>query len=392
MRKFLGLFLVAMTLSIYDACAQFTVESENKEAKQKVEFKPIQIKNNMNVETDYYSEAREKAERKRIRQERNAFSLSMSLQGTMASYNDAWGGDNSTAVQATIGFNHTYAKDKFNINTQGEARMGYNRVRVDVKDEESGEVTRKGIWFKNVDQFWLQTRPGRKINDHWSYTATGRIESQLAKVYKSRTAQEDTDVTKAFLAPADVSLSLGFTYKSNSKKWPITLTLDALSTNGTLVYNDDLKKIYEDKNATSYFGVDIDKHATFSGGSQIQFDLNSRKWGKKGWLSYRTQVIAYYGWITNVMNNSKINDYERYLDELEAWEAAGSNKDTKPASVPRHIRLHPTVGWKNWINLKLSNYISTSFYHELQYNKAQNTAVRMYSTLTIGLSYTFNSK
>lgn len=392
MRKFLGLFLVAMTLSIYDACAQFTVESENKEAKQKVEFKPIQIKNNMNVETDYYSEAREKAERKRIRQERNAFSLSMSLQGTMASYNDAWGGDNSTAVQATIGFNHTYAKDKFNINTQGEARMGYNRVRVDVKDEESGEVTRKGIWFKNVDQFWLQTRPGRKINDHWSYTATGRIESQLAKVYKSRTAQEDTDVTKAFLAPADVSLSLGFTYKSNSKKWPITLSLDALSTNGTLVYNDDLKKIYEDKNATSYFGVDIDKHATFSGGSQIQFDLNSRKWGKKGWLSYRTQVIAYYGWITNVMNNSKINDYERYLDELEAWEAAGSNKDTKPASVPRHVRLHPTVGWKNWINLKLSNYISTSFYHELQYNKAQNTAVRMYSTLTIGLSYTFNSK
>lgn len=392
MRKFLGLLLVAMTLSIYDACAQFTVESENKEAKQKVEFKPIQIKNNMNVETDYYSEAREKAERKRIRQERNAFSLSMSLQGTMASYNDAWGGDNSTAVQATIGFNHTYAKDKFNINTQGEARMGYNRVRVDVKDEESGEVTRKGIWFKNVDKFWLQTRPGRKINDHWSYTATGRIESQLAKVYKSRTAQEDTDVTKAFLAPADVSLSLGFTYKSNSKKWPITLSLNALSTNGTLVYNDDLKKIYEDKNATSYFGVDIDKHATFSGGSQIQFDLNSRKWGKKGWLSYRTQVIAYYGWITNVMNNSKINDYERYLDELEAWEAAGSNKDTKPASVPRHVRLHPTVGWKNWINLKLSNYISTSFYHELQYNKAQNTAVRMYSTLTIGLSYTFNSK
>lgn len=392
MRKFLGLLLVAMTLSIYDACAQFTVESENKEAKQKVEFKPIQIKNNMNVETDYYSEAREKAERKRIRQERNAFSLSMSLQGTMASYNDAWGGDNSTAVQATIGFNHTYAKDKFNINTQGEARMGYNRVRVDVKDEESGEVTRKGIWFKNVDKFWLQTRPGRKINDHWSYTATGRIESQLAKVYKSRTAQEDTDVTKAFLAPADVSLSLGFTYKSNSKKWPITLSLDALSTNGTLVYNDDLKKIYEDKNATSYFGVDIDKHATFSGGSQIQFDLNSRKWGKKGWLSYRTQVIAYYGWITNVMNNSKINDYERYLDELEAWEAAGSNKDTKPASVPRHVRLHPTVGWKNWINLKLSNYISTSFYHELQYNKAQNTAVRMYSTLTLGLSYTFNSK
>ena len=392
MRRILALLVVVMAFSTVDVFAQFTVESENKEVKQKVEFKPIQIKDKMNVETYYYSEAREKAERRRIRQERNAFSLSMSLQGSMASYNDAWGGDNSTSVQATISFNHTYAKDRFNINTQGEARMGYNRVRVDVKDEESGETHRKGIWFKNIDQFWLQTRPGRKINDRWSYTATARIQSQLAKVYKSRTAQEDTDITKAFLAPADVSLSVGITYKPGSKKWPITVSLNALSTNGTLVYNDELKKLYEERKATSYFGVDIDKHATFSGGSQVQFDLNSRKWGKKGWLTYRTQVIAYYGWITNVMNNSKIKDYEKYKNDLAAWEAAGSNKDTKPASVPRHERLHPTVGWKNWVTLKLSNYISTNFYHELQYNKAQNTAVRMYSTLTLGLSYTFNSK
>lgn len=392
MKRFFVIFLAVMAFSTIDAFAQFTVESENKEAKQKVEFKPIKITGGMNVEADYYSEAREKAERRRIRLQRNTFSLTTKLQGSMTSYNDAWGGDNSTSVQATINFNHTYAKERFNINTQGEARMGYNRVRVDVKDDESGETTRKGIWFKNVDQFWLQTRPGRTINDHWSYTATARIQSQLAKVYKSRTAQEETDVTKAFLAPADVSLSLGFTYKSNHKKWPITLSLNALSTNGTLVYNDDLKRIYEDKNATSYFGVDIDKHAIFSGGSQVQFDLNKRSWGKKGWLTYRTQVIAYYGWITNVMNNSKIKDYEKYQNDLEAWEIAGSNPDTKPKSVPRHERLHPTVGWKNWITLKLSNYISTDFYHELQYNKAQNTAVRMYSTLTIGLSYTFKNK
>ena len=64
-----------MAFSTVDVFAQFTVESENKEVKQKVEFKPIQIKDKMNVETDYYSEAREKAERKRIRQERNALGL-----------------------------------------------------------------------------------------------------------------------------------------------------------------------------------------------------------------------------------------------------------------------------------------------------------------------------
>ena len=96
--------------------------------------------------------------------------------------------------------------------------------------------------------------------------------------------------------------------------------------------------------------------------------------------------------ITNVMKIGKIRDYEKYQKDLSAWEAAGSNPDTKPAAVPRHERLDPTVSWKNWITLKLSNYISTNFYHELQYNKAQNTAVRMYSTLTIGLSYKFTSK
>lgn len=392
MKRYLVVLLAIMALSVVDAYAQFTVESENKEAKQKVEFKPIQIKGGMNVAADYYSEARAKAERIRLRQERNAFSFKVDLQGSMASYNDAWGGDNSTSIQATFNFNHTYAKDRFRLTTQGEARMGYNLVRVEVKDEESGEMTRKGIWFKNLDQFWLQSTPGRTINDKWSYTASARIQSQLAKVYKSRTAQEETDVTKSFMAPADVSFSLGFTYKGKNKKWPITLSLHAFSTSGTLVYNDDLKRIYEEKKATSYFGVDIDKHATFSGGSQIQFDLNSRKWGKKNWLTYRTQVIAYYGWITNVMTNSKIRAYEKYEEELAAWKEAGSNKDTKPASVPRHIRLHPTVGWKNWITIKLSNYITTNFYHELQYNKAQNTAVRMYSTLTLGLSYNFTSK
>ena len=392
MRRFLGLILVMMALSVVDAKAQFTVESENKEAKQKVEFKPIQVDKVVGVSTDYYSEAREKAERIKLRRQRNTFTASVSLQGSMAAYNSAWGGDNSTAVQAPAGFKHVYAKDKFNITTQGEGRMGYNMVRVEVPVEGSDEPTLKGVWYKNIDQFWLQTTPGRKMNDHWSYTASARVDSRFANVYKSRTAQERTDITKGFLAPADVSLSLGFTYGSGSKKWPITLSLNALSTSGTVVYNDELKKLYEEKNATSYFGVDIDKHAIFSGGSQIQFDLNSRKWGKKGWLTYRTQLITYYGWITNVMNNSKIKAYENYLDELEAWEAIENNPDPKPTAVPRHERLHPTVGWKNWITLKLSNYISTSFYHELQYNKQQNTAVRMYSTLTLGLSYSFASK
>ena len=137
MRRILGLLLVMMALSVADAKAQFTVESENKEAKQKVEFKPIQLGKVENVSTDYYSEARAKAERIKLRRQRNTFNMKIDLQGSMAAYNDAWGGDNSTAVQATFNFKHVYAKDKFSITTQGDARMGYNMVRVEVPVEGS---------------------------------------------------------------------------------------------------------------------------------------------------------------------------------------------------------------------------------------------------------------
>ena len=41
MRRILGLLVVVMAFSTVDVFAQFTVESENKEVKQKVEFKPI---------------------------------------------------------------------------------------------------------------------------------------------------------------------------------------------------------------------------------------------------------------------------------------------------------------------------------------------------------------
>lgn len=391
MKRILGLLLVAIFFSVNAAKAQFTIESENKEAKQKVDFKPIDLKP-MNVATDYFSEAREKAERKRIRQERNALSMTFKLQGSMTAYNEAWGGDNAMSLLGIFSFSHTYKKDLFSIATSGEARMGYNRINVEVPGEgEGADPVMKGIWFKNNDQFWLQTRPGRKMNDHWLYTLSARIDSRLGNIYKSRTAQEKSDITKAFMAPAEVSISLGFTYANNSKTWPLTLSLNALSSNGTLVFNEDLRKMYVEKEATSYFGVDIDKHAIFSGGSQIQLDMN-HKWGKKGWLTYKTQLISYYGWITNVMSLSKIKAYSKYLEDLEAWEAAGSIKEDKPASVPRYEMLHPTVGWKNWITIKLSNYISTDLYYELQYNKAQNTAVRMWSSLTLGLTYTFNSK
>ena len=385
MRKLI-LLMLGLMLCTTAAKAQFTLNEKHKSMEEKIKFSDSAMKN-IKTSTDYESEARERLERKRLRKERNTLSIGYNLQGSMLATNRAWGGDNTFSVLAWINLNHRYAKDLFSVTNSGEARMGYNSIRVDVQQEE--EVVRKGVWFKNVDQFWFQTQPARKINDRWAYSATGRISSQLTRSYQSRTAQEDENLTTSFLAPASVSISLGFTYNTGKPKFPVTISLNALSTSGTLVYCEELRKLYESRGAVSYFGVDIDKHATFSGGSQININFN-RTWGKNGWLNYRTEIISYYGWITNVMNHSKIRDWYDYQADKRRFEEG--KLETAPTAVPRHVELHPTVGWKNWINIKIAKYVSSSFYYELQYDKARSDEVRIQSTLTFGFSYTFKNK
>ncbi|MBO7331877.1 MAG: DUF3078 domain-containing protein [Alistipes sp.] len=386
MRRILFL-IIAFTFATSGAWAQFTLNEKHKLTQDQIKFSDSEMKS-IKTSTDYESEARERLERKRIRKERNYIQITPNIQGSMWAANKAWGGDNSLTVLAWVNFNHRYTKAPFSVNTVGEVRMGYNNVRVDVPEGE--EVVRKGVWYKNVDSWWIQSQPARQINARWAYSATAKVQSQMTRSYQSRTAQEDANLTSAFFAPAYVTLALGFTYNTGKPKFPVTLTLSALSTNGTVVYNQDLKELYQSRGATSYFGVDIDKHAQFSGGSQVNINFN-RNWGKNNWFNYRTEIIAYYGWITNVMNHSKIRDYYNYRAAVREWEAGGKVGNA-PAGVPRHVELHPTVGWKNWINIKFAKYFSSSFYYEMQYNKAQNDKVRMNSTLTFGFAYTFKNK
>ncbi len=391
MKKFFLLISFVALFGVSESFAQFNVE-KSKTANN--EDEDIRFRNSfkgMTVKTDYYNEARAKAERKRIRNERNTLNMSFNVQGQMFAYNDAWGGENSTSLLGTFHLTHTFAKNRFRITTQADVRYGYNRARADitVKDENGQDVTeRKGIWFKNTDAFWVMTQPSLSINDRWAYSFTGRMDSQLTNSYTSRVKQEDKDLKTTFLAPATVSASLGMTYKM--KKFPLSVTMDVFSTSGKLVYSDELKKLYEERGADNYFGVEIDKHATFSGGSQVQLSF-SKTWGKKKWITYWMHTQSYYGWITNLMKGSKIRDYERYLDQKAAWEAGGQQGEA-PAAVPYAARLHPTVNSQHRLTLKVSNFLSTNFYYQMVYDKANNTAVRTQSQWTVGLTYTWSNK
>lgn len=193
------------------------------------------------------------------------------------------------------------------------------------------------------------------------------------------------------MAPGYLDVSIGMTYTSPNGKFPIKLSLNPLSTNGTLVFSDKVKKYYEAQNATSYFGVDIDKHILFTGGSSVNITFD-RYWGKNNWLRYETSVYAYYGWMTNLGRADKIRDYKNYLTEHDEWVNAGSPEGLEPPAVPNIVALDPTVQWCNTFTIKATKFLETKIYVQLNYDKAQNTALQMYSTLSFGLSYTFKNK
>ena len=385
MRRFLFLIISLICLSASQAWAQFTVEDKTKVKQEDVRFEDKM--KNISVKADYFSEAKARLERQNLRKQRNTLTMTWNVQGVMNTFNEAWGGDNAIAVSGQFDFNHTYVKDKFNVNTQAQFRYGYNRVRVDREDG-----SRKGVWFKNVDDFFVQVRPGRAINAKWSYTLTTRLKSQLTNSYASRTKQTMDDLTSSFMAPGTLNISAGLTFNNSSKpKFPIVISMNPLSTDGKLVFNDKLKELYLSRGATNYFGVDINKHAYFSGGSSVNFSFN-RAWGKSRWITYNTTMNTYCGWITNVMNHSKILAYKQYERDVEAWKQAGSIEADKPAGVPRFVNLHPTVDWRNTVYMRIAKYFSTTLFCQMLYDKAQNEDVKIQSQLTIGFSYTFKNK
>ena len=387
-RIFTILFTLLAIISADRAWAQFTVEDDTK----KQTAGEVSVQNqllNINASTEYYSEAKAKLERQRIRKERNTLEMTFKLQGTMTSYNEAWtdtkGGDNAITVLGSFSMAHTYKKNEFSNNTQINAKYGYNRLRVDT-DEGS-----EGVWFKNIDEFWLQVQPKLALNKKWSYTALFKFKSQFSNSYLSRTNQTKADVITGFLAPGNLDFSVGMDFTSANAKFPIKVSLFPLSGNGVVANNELVEQYYRNKNAVSWFGVDIDKNFLFTGGSSVKFEFK-RSWGKNNWFTYDTNLYCYYGWITNVSNLTKIRKYDEYVDALEKWQAEGSPEGLAPTAVDRHVMLHPTVDWRNSFRIKASKYFETELTLNMYYDKAQNTTVMLKSFLSLGLTYTFKNK
>ena len=379
--------LAAFLLASVPASAQISIDEVNAE-QQSVTFQD-KLKST-SVDVDYFNLARYKAERAAIRKERNYLEFGGGLQGALTSYNDPWiatsGGDNSIALVATFNLKHIFTKDLFTIETKFNAKLGYNRMKVTVDDKE------EGIWFKNQDEFEISTAPSFKMTKNWSYGVIAKFRSQFVNGYKSRTEQEEADLKSKFMTPAYLDISLGITYKSPEKKFPITVNMSPLALNATFAENDWIRKRQVDKDGNEIkpaypYGIeDTDRTSKYEGGSSVQIDFD-RTFGKTGYLRYRTMLYGFYGWISDIGQRNKISDYSKYLEAFEKWNAGDKNIKDKP-----RLPIHPIVRWTNTIDIKATKFLSTTLSFELYYNRAQNVDVQTKTLLSVGLTYTFKNK
>ena len=384
--------LAAFLLASVPASAQISIDEVNAE-QQSVTFQD-KLKST-SVDVDYFNLARYKAERAAIRKERNYLEFGGGLQGTLTSYNDPWisvsGGDNSIALVATFNLRHVFKKNLFSIETKFNAKLGYNRMKVETQRigpdgqpmvDESGNkiMDSEGVWFKNQDELVIWVNPAFEMAKNWSYGSIIQFRSQFVNGYKSRSEQEKKH------------LSLGITYKSPEKKFPITVNMSPLALNATFAESDWIRMRQVDgdgkeiKPAYPYGIEDPDKTSKYEGGSSIEIGFD-RTFGKTGYLRYRTTIFSFYGWITDIGQRNKISDYSEYLEAFEKWNAGDKNIKDKP-----RLPIHPTVRWENTLDIKATKYLSTTLSFQLYYNRAQNVDVQTRTLLSVGLTYTFKNK
>jgi len=379
-----SIFALAALAATERAAAQFTIDNVKTRPTSKEVVNHKDTVTRSEVSTDYFNQARYRAERAAIRKERNKFEFTASIQGTMTSYNDAWiensGGDNAVAALAKVLLKHNFKKGKFTIDNKIDAKFGYNRMKVETTLDD-GTVDNKGVWFKNQDEFLLETKPAIKFSQNWDFSSIIKFRSQFASGYKSRTEQELQHRKSEMFAPAYFDVSLGLTYSCPKKGFPIKINLAPLAMNATFV-NSELVR----QNGYLYGLISADKTSKWEGGSSVQIDFD-RKWGKREWFRYRTTLYSFSGWMTNIGLDNKVRNYGDYVVAYDKWVADGKKSGEKPV-----LPIHPTVRWENTISLKASKYFTTDISFQLYYNRAQNLKIQTQTLLSVGLSYTFKNK
>lgn len=252
-----------------------------------------------------------------------------SLQFTQNYISANWhkGGDSNKALLGNLQLFANYNdKERIQFENLLEARVGF--------------VTNKGDTLHNYsinsDLLRLSSKLGVQATGNWYYTVSGEFNTQFFRNYRTNT----NEVKSAFLAPANLILSIGMDYKKKTKAINLSVFISPLAFNFRYVGTDAVDE--------TAFGLREGSRTLSDFGSKLQTTLS---WTITPAVSYNTRLFYF----TN-------------YDRVEAE-------------------------WENTINFVLNRYLSTKlFIHARFDDNVPRVGDRSYFQLQELLSFGVNYK
>lgn len=177
-----------------------------------------------------------------------------SIQLTQNYISDNWykGGESSKSM---LGYLQLFAnyndKEKVQFENMFEAKVGFITNAADTMHS----------YKMNTDLLRLYSKLGIQAASKWYYTVSGEFNTQFFRNYKTNT----NDVQSAFMAPANLIVSVGMDYKQKTKKMNLSVFISPLA------YS--LRYIGTDKVDETRFGLEEGKTTLHDFGSKLQTTL-----------------------------------------------------------------------------------------------------------------------
>ena len=246
----------------------------------------------------------------------------------LALSNWAAGGENSWAGKAFANFSLIYHKKKFEQKLVGAFAFGISRF-ADKRLE------------KQDDKIDLTYALSLNSKTQWNISLVATFNTQFADGYKY---PNDSTVISSFFAPAYLTLSAGYSYKTKNDRFQILLS--PVAGKITFVFNQDLAD-------AGNFGVKkgyYDEDGLWIPGENVAAAL-----GVNVIINYKQPIGK------SITYTTMLNTFYNYIES-------------------RHEgRLPLDVNWENNVNFVISKHLSTMLFVHLKYD--HNTTFPVYETI-----------